>query len=150
IRAGQSFPATVERIIMRIWSATLLGLVMCGIFLESTPMRPSTVAAADDIWAGALDIGGQKLRMVLHLSSKPDGTYTSTLDSPDQMVKGIVVAKTTLSGGRLVLDVASVSGKFEGTLSPDGKEIVGVWEQGGAKLPLTLKKTDKAPEVAPP
>src|SRR5262249_673215 len=77
---------------------------------------------------------------------KQDGTYSSTMDSPDQGAKGIPVAKTTLTDGKLHLDVAAVTGSFEGTLSADGKEIAGTWEQGGAKFPLVLKKVDKDPE----
>ena len=36
--------------------------------------------------------------------------------------------------------------EFTGKLSADGTEAVGQWKQGGASLPLTLKKTDRPTE----
>src|SRR5258708_2512753 len=104
----------------------------------------------EEIWAGTLDVGAAKLGMVVHLTKKSDGSFVSTMDSPDQGAKGIPVAKTTFEGGKLRLEVTAVQGAFEGTTSIDGKEIKGNWEQGGEKFPLTLVKVDKAPEVKKP
>ena len=40
-------------------------------------------------------------------------------------------------------ELKSIGATFEGKLSADKNEAVGTFTQGGAKLPLTLKKTDK-------
>src|SRR5258708_23307912 len=106
--------------------------------------------SVEEIWAGTLDVGAAKLGMVVHLTKKSDGSFVSTMDSPDQGAKGIPVAKTTFEGGKLRLEVMAVLGVFEGAASIDGKEIKGNWEQGGEKFPLTLVKVDKAPEVKKP
>ena len=61
------------------------------------------------------------------------------MDSPDQNATGIPVAKITVEEQKS-LDVAAVSGSFEGTLDPERKQISGPWRQSGEELPLVLKK----------
>jgi hypothetical protein len=48
------------------------------------------------------------------------------------------------------LEARSVSGTFDGKLSTDGSEIVGEWQQGGGKMPLTFKRMAKAPDFSRP
>src|SRR5262249_50883882 len=132
----------------------LIGTFVCATFLltllPNSLLALPNVQSSEEIWAGALDISGQQLRIVVHLKKNSDGSYTSTMDSPDQGAKGIPVAKTTLADGKLILNVTAVGGSYEGTLSADGKEMSGTFEQGGLKMPLVLKKVDKAPEVKEP
>jgi pimeloyl-ACP methyl ester carboxylesterase len=100
-------------------------------------------------WLGTLEVPGGKLRVVANVTRKPDGTLTALMDSPDQGAKGIPISRIALKGSAFTLEVASVGASFEGKLSADGKEIVGIFKQGGGEFPLTLKRVDKAPEVAP-
>lgn len=92
-------------------------------------------------WRGTLKTGGPELRLALHIQGGADG-YQATLDSLDQGANGIPVAKVTLAGNRLTLDVAAVKGAFEGEVAEDDKTISGTWSQGGKDLPLTFARDD--------
>lgn len=135
---------------MKLLVFVVFAILVISILPNLLNASPHSQSASEEIWAGALDISGVQLHIVVHIARKADGTYVSTMDSPDQGAKGIPIAKTTLADGKLVLEVTTVQGKYEGTISADGKEATGTWEQGGLKLPLTLKKVDKAPEIVKP
>ncbi|MCW5947605.1 MAG: alpha/beta fold hydrolase [Fimbriimonadales bacterium] len=101
------------------------------------------------IWLGSLDVSGIRLRIVFHIEKEGD-TYTAKLDSPDQGVSGIPVQKTTFANGTLKLEMPNLMAEFEGKMSEDGSEIVGVFRQAGTEIPLRLRKTDKIEEPKRP
>jgi uncharacterized protein len=47
-------------------------------------------------------------------------------------------------------ELTKLKAGFEGKLNKEGAEIAGEFKQAGLKLPLTLKKVDKAPEIRRP
>lgn len=120
------------------------------------PTDPQTAAQAatpkiTGRFSGALNTGAIQLTVVFNIRAAPDGTLTVTLDSPDQGAMGIPAAKTTFTGGdTLRLEIPAIAGSWEGKLSGDGNTLSGTWTQGGAGLPLTLKRQEKAPEVRRP
>ena len=99
----------------------------------------------EGVWQGTIEAGGAKLRMVVTVAKRPDGTYTATLDSPDQGVTGIPVDSVTLGGAAVRFELKSAGGVYEGTLNEEGTAVTGQWKQGPATLPLTLNRVDKAP-----
>lgn len=83
-------------------------------------------------WAGTLHAGAASLRCNVHL----DGSG-GTWESVDQAAT--LPAKSVMASGRAVhVDIGIA--KFEGTLTEAGDAIEGTFEQGPAKLPLTLKR----------
>jgi len=94
-------------------------------------------------WEGTLDVRGQKLRIVFKIARASDGSLKATLDSPDQGGFDIPVSSVTQAGESIKVELKSLGGVYEGTFNKDGSEISGDWKQGGASLPLVLKKTDK-------
>ena len=103
---------------------------------EHKPAKPSDI---DGAWTGTLDAGGQKLRIVFHITNTEDG-LTATMDSPDQGANGIPVTAVTRTGSSLKLELKQIGGAFEGKISSDLATIEGTWSQGGGTLPLTLKR----------
>lgn len=103
----------------------------------------ATCFAANPVgdWRGTLKTDGPELRLALHIQGA-DGEYKATLDSLDQGANGIPVAKVTLAGNRLKLDVDAVKGGFEGDVAEDDKTISGTWSQGGRELPLVFARHD--------
>jgi len=89
-------------------------------------------------WWGVLRAGATQLRIVFHFKRNPDGTWTGTVDSPDQGARGIPLSEVRLEGSRVFVKVESVQGEFEGTLAENGREIRGEWRQGGNTLALSL------------
>jgi pimeloyl-ACP methyl ester carboxylesterase len=82
----------------------------------------------------------------LHVGKTAEGKLIAKLDSPDQGAKGLSVDSVTLDKASLVFEMKRLLGKYEGKIDAAEKEAVGTWSQAGLKLPLTLKKTDKASE----
>ena len=92
-------------------------------------------------WQGTLHAGPADLRLVLHITKGADGALKATLDSVDQGANGIPVTSVALKNSKLNLEVGTVHGTYEGTVSADGKTIAGTWSQG-SPLPLDFKKSD--------
>jgi len=120
---GQPFPLDFKRATAAVKS-------------EHKPAKPSDI---DGAWTGTLDTGGAKLRVVFHITNTEDG-LTATMDSPDQGANGIPVTAVTRTGSSLKLELKQIGGGFEGKISSDLSVIDGTWSQGGATLPLTLKR----------
>jgi hypothetical protein len=84
---------------------------------------------------------GQITNLTIVFRFEPDaaGKPVVLVDSPDQGVNGLPVAKAAMTDGTLTLDVPKVFGKYSGKLNSD--KIEGTWTQLGNSLPLTLVKT---------
>jgi hypothetical protein len=101
------------------------------------PKNPAVSKGLVGTWEGGIDIQGKILRLSLTLANGADGA-TGKLVSLDQNNFEMPVTGITETGSRLKLDVAMVSGGFEGEVK--GDEITGTWTQGPAVLPLTFKR----------
>ena len=118
------------------------GASMPLVFTQVASAAPAFVPAAktspiDGDWNGALG----PLTMVLHLKSDQAGKEYLTLDIPKQNALGIPGENATLKGNTFSFDVPAVHGHYDGTLSADGKTIVGTWNQG-SPMPLTLTRQE--------
>lgn len=103
-------------------------------------------------WAGAQDISGDwqgplttpmgELRLVVHVTKQPDGTYKAIMDSPDQAIVGAALDAFTLDGSKVHFTLNAAKGVFDGSLKGNGS-ISGNWMQGAnsQKMQLTLAKT---------
>jgi hypothetical protein len=116
------------------------------LFLLSTgaAVAQPNLATPEGSWAGKLQVPGASLRLVLHVKAAAAGTYTATLDSPDQGAKGIPATRVVWKNDSLQLEVGSIGGAYAGKLNADSLLITGQWRQGGQGWPLHLKKTDAA------
>ena len=103
-------------------------------FLLPTPAEPQGAApASQDIageWNGALDVQGQKLRLVVHLKKNADGKLTGTLDSLDQGANNIPISAVEYAGGDVKLELSGIGAGYQGKLNAAGTEITGEWKQG--------------------
>jgi len=91
-------------------------------------------------WEGKLEVQGMQLTILFHITQDGD-KYVSTMDSPDQGANGIPMDKTTIKDSDLTIEAASMGMKFNATITEDGSEIVGTFNQGPMSLPLKLKRT---------
>jgi pimeloyl-ACP methyl ester carboxylesterase len=129
-------------------SAALAALAGAAVWADE-PAKPAEKGPAG-FWQGTIKVGAIDLRVVLNVTTKPDGGLSATLDSPDQGAKGIPVDEISVKDSVVKLDLQKIKASFEGKLSDDGKEIAGTWKQGGTDFPLTFKRLDKAPDYARP
>jgi uncharacterized protein len=103
--------------------------------------------SVEGFWAGALDAGASKLRLVMKFSRTPDGKLQGTLDSLDQGANDIPMSLVTFQNGTLHVEMKSLGATYDGKLSADGTRITGEFVQG-VKLPLDLKRIEKASDAA--
>src|SRR3954471_20742662 len=97
-------------------------------------------------WQGALDMGTQQLRLIVHIEKAGSGAWTATLASIDQSPdRGARVAADSVNveGTSFKMAIAAIRGSFDGTITADGNSIAGTWTQG-APLPLTLARATPA------
>ena len=99
-------------------------------------VRPSDI---EGVWEGTLQVGGQRLRIAFHISTDKDG-LAATMDSPDQGATGLPVTSARREGDRLTLQMPNLGAKYQGAIAKDLSAIDGTFTQGGASLPLTLKR----------
>ncbi|MBN2591835.1 MAG: alpha/beta hydrolase [Sedimentisphaerales bacterium] len=104
-----------------------------------------TFAAQRDIsgiWMGTTKISTGDIRIVFNIAKDENGSLTVTMDSPDQLAKGIPVNKVTFENNKLLLDIQLIRGTYEGTLKLDGT-FDGHLKQDSVSMPLVLKRVDK-------
>ena len=89
-------------------------------------------------WEGSIAAGGQSIRTVLHLAQDETGSWSGTVDSPEQRVFGLSLAQIEIvEGTALSFDVPDTFARWEGRLAEEnGDRLVGTWKQRGAELPL--------------
>ena len=100
-------------------------------------------------WAGALDVGAMKLRLILHITRADDGSLRATMDSVDQSATGIPVDTVRFDGKALVAKLHAINGLFEATMDDAGTTLTGTWKQNGNLLPLVLTRTEDAAALVP-
>ena len=105
---------------------------------EHKPAKPSDI---DGTWSGTLDTGTAKLRIVFHISNTEDG-LVATMDSPDQSLKGMPTTGVTRNDTALKIELAQIHASFSGKIAADLSSIDGTWSQGGASLPLVVKRVN--------
>lgn len=108
--------------------AVLLSLTVCGVFAQNI--------VGD--WSGVLQVQSMKLHVVFHIT-KSDGTYSATMDSPDQGAKGIPMTSTGFASGQLTLKLTS-AGIVYTAMVDNSDSIVGTFTQMGQAFPLVLKR----------
>ena len=117
---------------MKIWVGMILilGLLFCGSAMAQTDLTGT--------WQGKLAID-QKTTMTIEfiLTRQADGSYKAVVNSPESgAIKNVPASAVKLTGGKLNIDVASLSGSYAGTVGKG--TITGEWKQPGSTLPLVL------------
>jgi pimeloyl-ACP methyl ester carboxylesterase len=105
----------------------------------------------DGIWEGRIKVtGGVELRLALKVEKGKDGALKAVLASPDQGANNIPISAIGLNDGTLTFSSKVIGASFSGKWNEAGNAFEGQFEQGGLKLPLTLKKTEKLTEAVRP
>ena len=98
----------------------------------------NTQAQVKGDWKGTLDIQGQSLDIIFHLSGEDDA-LTGSMDIPMQGATGIPLSRVTLTGDSLFLGLDQAGLQYAGVVA--GNKIDGKYTQGGMEFPLVLEKT---------
>ena len=90
-------------------------------------------------WNGILNIQGTQLRIVFHIS-ETGGTYTATLDSPDQKAFGIPAGETTFAENNLEIKLPNLAAQYKDAAA---QVVDGTFSQGGATFSLKLTREEQ-------
>ncbi|MEN8192817.1 MAG: alpha/beta fold hydrolase [Bacteroidota bacterium] len=91
-------------------------------------------------WKGKLDLPGQQLSIVFHISQDENNNFNAKMDSPDQGATGIPVSGVSFSDDEVSLTVSAIGGEYRGVLQENSRTINGSWKQSGYEFPLILNK----------
>jgi len=89
-------------------------------------------------WNGVLEVNHATLHIVFHIASLADGSYSATMDSPDQGAAGIPATAAQFTRPNVRLEWKAIDGVFAGKL--ENGRLSGTWSQGKVSLPLTLER----------
>jgi murein DD-endopeptidase len=106
--------------------------------------NPPAAKDFEGYWEGALEAGGQKLRLTLTIKKSPESVYSGTLVSVDQGGTPIPVDAITVEGNHVKFEIRAVNGSYEGDFNADRTELTGTWTQSGPSLPLVFKRAEPA------
>jgi hypothetical protein len=90
------------------------------------------------IWQGIPEIPGMEVRLVFKIKKSDEGSYTATMDSPDQGQTNLPMDSVTVEDGAIVMTFKLAGIEVRGTLQPDGKHIQAVLKQAGMEFPMEL------------
>ncbi len=125
---------------LALYFAALAALLLSKFDLAAQAAAPF---AATGSWAGKLDVGGQMLPLVFHVTESA-GQLSATLDSPDQGAFGLPVSEVSYSAPTLHLKATKIGFSYEGAHTSSADTLLGHFEQGGHRMPLTLVRTAAA------
>jgi len=134
-----------------------IGWILCFIGIAAAApaaapdTRPPAAGTPDALageWAGTLQAGLQRLRLVFQLQAADAGGWTGVVISVDQGNTRIPIGSVTCGDGKVAMDIPMAGSRFTGTLSADGQSIRGTWSQSGYSFPLELARSAAAPAAA--
>ena len=108
------------------------------------------ILTIEGIWEGKLKVPGAELRIVAHIAITPEGTFSATLDSPDQGITGIPVDEIVFKDKSVHMEIKLIGGIFEGKLNEEFTMVDGTWQQAGFSFPLSLHRVEEAVEIKRP
>lgn len=88
-------------------------------------------------WSGELDVQGQKIPLVLHISKEGD-ILKGTMDSPAQGATDLPLDEVSITGNAFAFKFAAGGIEYNGTL--EGEIITGTFKQAGMEFPLVFKQ----------
>lgn len=113
---------------------------------RGAPPPAARVDGLDGDWQGALNGGpAGLLRLAVHIRTGAEGTQV-TLDSIDQGVNGVPIL-VRRAGGEVTFDMRALRATFVADLLDDGATLQGEFSQGGALMPLVLKRSGDGPSA---
>ena len=122
-------------------------LFLLGLLCQAFGQTPAKDFAGS--WQGTLEVGGQKIRLVVTVTKSDAGAYAGKLDSLDQGAT-VSIDTITVNGDAVRLEIKSPAIVFEGALNKDWTELTGTFSQGDQQLPLTFKRSEQVAVMPPP
>ncbi len=120
--------------------------MLCAVLTVRVFAQSSANSLAGN-WLGALEINGQKLRLVLKVERAGNG-YTAKFDSVDQGAHNLPVETITLIGNKMSFAAPQFGMSYEGTVSDKNYEFTGTFKQGAGSTLFVFKRVVEIPKVS--
>jgi pimeloyl-ACP methyl ester carboxylesterase len=126
------------------FAAAAFGLLIATIAHAQTPVSVA------DTWTGGIETPAGRLAIVVRLQQGDNGTWSGTIDIPQQGAKAVPLTEVTVKAADVSFKIAGPPGDptIRLTLSADGARMSGTLTQGGGSVPVSLARGDTPP--APP
>jgi hypothetical protein len=118
-------------------------LILAAASLLATSLQAQSDTDATGHWEGTVQAPGTTITFAIDLARDDMGKLAGTISIPEQNVKGLPLAKVTVSGTAVNLSVRADQG-FSGVLSSDGQSVSGSFSAAGGSAPFTMKRTGDA------
>jgi len=93
-------------------------------------------------WEGTI---ANKLRVIARIERAEDKSLKGMLEVPDQGNAKIKIEAVSFDGKRAIrLELKTIGAIYEGEMNAGASEITGLWQQGGARVPLILRRAGVA------
>jgi pimeloyl-ACP methyl ester carboxylesterase len=113
-------------------------LVVC--LLSSTAFCQPIITGE---WDGAI---AGKLRIIVRVDRAADNTLHGSLESVDQGHVKLDFDVVSFDGAKsFQFELKQAGAIYKAELNADGSQLTGAWQQGGARVPLTLRRSDAPP-----
>ena len=116
-------------------------LLTLMVLVASLALVAQTSPSFEGSWGGTLNVGVE-LRLVFNIEKNSDGTYSATIDSPDQKVKGIPCSKVVVNDDELLVEAGDGAVKYSGRYDAEKQTIVGTFQQNGMSPSLELSRIE--------
>lgn len=111
-----------------------LFLLLCSVMLAMEISAQGLAGA----WNGRLDVGGEKLRLVVHLTPEAEG-WKATMDSPDQGARGIPFDVVEVAANTVSLQAQALQLRIDLVLW-GADHLMGSFSQGSLTTSLLLQR----------
>jgi pimeloyl-ACP methyl ester carboxylesterase len=91
-------------------------------------------------WTSIFDYGGMRLHLILKMSKSPDGSYSGTVDSPDQGAADLKIDSIVYGGTGFKFSMGAIGASYDGFVNGERDEIVGNWKQGPLSVPMVFRR----------
>jgi CubicO group peptidase (beta-lactamase class C family) len=121
--------------------------LFCFLFIAAISLTAQTDLIGT--WKGAIKIPGMNLDIIIELNNQ-DNNWSGTLDIPIQMIDDMVLADLIIKDDSVSFKLPEVPGNasFSGVYDNYKEEISGTFRQGGASLPMVIKRENAADKAA--
>jgi len=128
---------------MKPAKASLLATLL---FVSVHTLHAQTVTDLFGHWEGSVQVPNTSLSFEVDLVKSANGELSGTFSNPAEHLKGLPLSNFALEGKSLRFQIKGSPGEraFKGTLSPDGKSMSGVYNEGGYSMPFEMARTGDA------
>jgi pimeloyl-ACP methyl ester carboxylesterase len=97
-------------------------------------------------WNGAI---AGKMHVIVRVDRDADGSLHGSLESVDQGHVKLDFDAVSFDGAKwFQFELKKAGAMYKAELNTDGSQLTGVWQQGGARVPLALRRPDAPPVKA--